>query len=447
LPPAAEGLEGQDSMTKSLNLDAQLAAVAARLVERRESVLARWRAAVAADVQVTAADSLSRAQFIDHIPQILEGLCAALCAGQADAVDAATVSAQTGGGHGMHRWQQGYSLIELMREWSHLHLALIAEMQHFTEEHPGLDVRAINSAYRTIAMLCLEGMNKSAAEFERMQRAEAAGQVNDLGLQLRTAREVERRQAEILRGAAHDLHGNMGILSNAATALTLDNVPNERRAELFAMAQRAIGAHTRLLSDLMDLARLQAGYEQPRIAVTDVSQLLRELCELAVPIAAGRNLYLHFEGPPQLLVEADGMKVGRIVQNLLLNALHYTQHGGVTVIWGDSQDNDPKRWRVSVEDTGPGIQRGAAAPLADALEEATDEAREVEGVTVDKWDDVAASHSRSGAPVEPARHGEGIGLSIVKRLCELLDATLEMQSVAGSGTTFSVVFPRRYLRD
>jgi signal transduction histidine kinase len=45
-----------------------------------------------------------------------------------------------------------------------------------------------------------------------------------------------------------------------------------------------------------------------------------------------------------------------------------------------------------------------------------------------------------------SRQGEGIGLSIVKRLCELLDATLEMQSVPGEGTTFAVVFPRRYAR-
>jgi len=43
--------------------------------------------------------------------------------------------------------------------------------------------------------------------------------------------------------------------------------------------------------------------------------------------------------------------------------------------------------------------------------------------------------------------GEGIGLSIVKRLCELLDASIELQSAAGQGTTFRVIFPRRYAGD
>jgi signal transduction histidine kinase len=434
-------------MTKPLNLDAQLAAVAARLTERRDSLLSRWREAVAGDPQVTAADSLSRAHFLDHIPQILDGLDHALRAGRAEALQTAARNARSGGGHGMHRWQQGYGLSELMREWSHLHLALIGEMQQFTEDNPGLDVRAVNSAYRIIAVLCVEGMSESVAEFERMQRAEAAGQVSDLGRSLLAAREVERRQAEFLRSAAHDLHGNIGILSNATAALTLDDVPKERRAELFAMAQRAIQAHTRLLSDLMDLARLQAGYERRRAEVVDVSAVLRELCELTRPVATGRNLYLHFEGPAQLVVEADAIKVGRIVQNLLLNALHYTTHGGVTVRWGDSNDNDPKRWRVSVEDTGPGIQHGAAAPLADALEEATDEAAEVEGIVAEPPKGAAASPPTSHPHREPSRHGEGIGLSIVKRLCELLDATLEVQSVAGTGTTFAAVFPRQYPRD
>ncbi|HEY5908365.1 MAG TPA: ATP-binding protein, partial [Vicinamibacteria bacterium] len=151
------------------------------------------------------------------------------------------------------------------------------------------------------------------------------------------------------------------------------------------------------------------------------------------------------EGPPSLPVEGDASKVARIVQNLLLNALKYTRHGGVTVTWGDSLPNDAERWLVRVRDTGPGFPEGGGVPLATALEEATQEARQIEG-----HPPAGPAHA---APPRPARdvsfaesepHGEGIGLSIVKRICEILDATLELESDPGRGTTVSVILPRRY---
>ena len=429
-------------MYAPLGLDAQLAAVAARLAARRDALLQRWHQAARDDRQLTTADSLSRAQFFDHIPTILQGLYEALTSGRSAAVSTAAEKAEAGATHGKHRWQQGYSLIEVMREWSHLQIALIDEMRHIGEELPGLDVRVINTAYRAIATICLEGMSESALQFEQMQRAEAAGQVSDLSRTLDAARAVEKRQAEILRGAAHDLRGNLGIVSTATAALTLDTLPKERRAELFGMAQRAITAHTRLLSDLMDLARLQAGYEQPRIERCNVSQALRELCQLTEPVAHERGLYLRCDGPDELTVDADITKTGRILQNLLLNALHYTEQGGVWVRWSEGGQSNPKHWRLTVEDSGPGIQQASAGPLAGAIEEATQIANSI-GDGADSSDVPSADRRR---PPLPPRHGEGIGLSIVKRLAELLDATLEMESRVGSGTTFTVAFPRQYSR-
>jgi signal transduction histidine kinase len=431
-------------MSKPMEFEAQLAAVAARLSERRDALLQRWRQRVAADTEVTTADSLSRSQFVDHVPEVLQAMNDALRAGGQRVARTAAENVDPGGSHGQHRWQQGYSLLELMREWSHLQMALTAEMQLFIEEHPGLDLRAINLAYQTIAELCLEGMNESARTFDQLQKTEAAGQVHDLDQSLRAMRALERRQAEILRGAAHDLRGNIGLVSNATAALTIRDLPEERRVQLLDMAQRAVQAHSRLLSDLMDLARLQAGYERRSISAVDISAVLNELCRLALPLAQERGLYLHFEGPNPLTVEADPLKVSRIVQNLLLNALHYTREGGVTVRWSSIGAPGAERWRVEVEDSGPGVQRGPAAPLASAIEDATHEAAHAAGTepSLMAIDEAGTPPHASG--IDPPRQGEGIGLSIVKRLCELLDATLEMQSAAGQGTVFAVIFPRRY---
>jgi two-component sensor histidine kinase len=108
---------------------------------------------------------------------------------------------------------------------------------------------------------------------------------------------------------------------------------------------------------------------------------------------------------------------------------------------------------LCVQDTGPGFQRhSAAAPLEQALREATVEAHEVEARAESSGDAGAGSdpaptlksQSNTSHANSAATAGEGIGLSIVKRLCELLDATLELETAPGAGTTFRVVLPRTY---
>jgi signal transduction histidine kinase len=168
------------------------------------------------------------------------------------------------------------------------------------------------------------------------------------------------------------------------------------------------------------------------------------------PVAQDRGLFLKAEGPDTLPVEGDAVKTQRIAQNLLLNALKYTYEGGVTVSWGDSRQNDAQRWMLCVEDTGPGFHAGPGAPMASALEEATEEARQVDaaartGIKAQEEpnDSPPDAANRDARPVHQER-GEGIGLSIVKRLSELLDASMEMDSTPGEGTSLRIVFPRRY---
>ena len=108
-----------------------------------------------------------------------------------------------------------------------------------------------------------------------------------------------------------------------------------------------------------------------------------------------------------------------------------------------------ENWWLMVKDTGSGLAAGSAAPMAVGLQEATASARESDEKTAASEGDTSQVLTPAGndtAPVSPdhSQHGEGIGLSIVKRLCELLDASLEMVSSAETGTTFRVVLPRSY---
>lgn len=205
-----------------------------------------------------------------------------------------------------------------------------------------------------------------------------------------------------------------------------------------------------MLEELMDLARLEAGQENRRIARLDVAKLIRSRCEVHQEQARERGLFWAEEGPEELWAEGDGDKLGRVLQNLLMNAVRYTEVGGVSVSWGV----EPENWWLMIKDTGPGLMSKANAPLVLGLQEATASAKDSDEKTAKPGSapsnvlppPAAAEGADAGAEEPVARHqaGEGIGLSIVKRLCELMDASLEIASSAEAGTTFRVVFPLEY---
>lgn len=153
------------------------------------------------------------------------------------------------------------------------------------------------------------------------------------------------------------------------------------------------------------------------------------------------------DGPDTLPVVGDKSKVLRILQNLLLNALKYTPSGGVCVTWAADIGRDTDRWTFSVQDTGPGIDENDAAPLAQELRDATEIAHETTEASTDRRRDIAPAvtlRSASAALPQSQQEGEGVGLTIVKRLCELLDAGLELATEPGRGSTFRVLLPRSY---
>ena len=130
-----------------------------------------------------------------------------------------------------------------------------------------------------------------------------------------------------------------------------------------------------------------------------------------------------------------------------MNALMYTERGGVIVSWSLENDPVPTRWALCVQDTGPGFETGEVNPIASELQHATEEAQQVEekNATVSESSDPAPTlNSLSSYQTTRRPRREGIGLTIVKRLCELLDASIELQTSPGEGTTFRVSFPINY---
>ena len=427
----------------------QRAAIAQHLSSRRNAILDACRAAAKADPEQTTVDSLTRAQFNDHLPQVLDAFEKKLSSrpGGERSARADEEQKKEEVKHGLHRWQQGYQLRELLHEWGHLHLSLFDELQAFSKRRPDIEPETMVSAHRELVALVNEAISSSTGQYARMQQDEAAGHVRDLQRALTHVGAMERNRAQLIHQVVHDLRGNVQSVNSAADVLTEEDLAHTERTQYATMLQHGTEAVNEMLEDLMTLARLEAGQERRTIASLDSGKLLEELCSAVQPVARERNLYLTTEGPGPLTVQGDAAKVRRIIQNLVLNALKYTTEGGVAVSWGEE---GPLSWWVIVKDTGPGLLAGPGAPIVAGLKEATASARESDEKSAAAQGEepkvVAIAAGDSGAERQPAwqQPGEGIGLSIVKRLCELLDASLELASSAGSGTTFRVVLPKRY---
>jgi hypothetical protein len=155
--------------------------LAAHLAIRRESILSAWRRAVDADPELTMASTITRAQFIDHIPAVLDAFEHRLSAH--DAVDHALArdeQKESAAEHGLHRWQQGYNQPDTMCEWGHLHLCLLAELESFQSLNPATESAVMQRARRELVRLCSDGVCASAARYARLQQSEAATRVREL---------------------------------------------------------------------------------------------------------------------------------------------------------------------------------------------------------------------------------------------------------------------------
>lgn len=437
------------------------AALGAHLRHRRDAILQAWRTAVTSDPTLTSGASLPRAQLHDHIPALLADFEHRLMATGAPGEPGERAAGEEvhqgdAAAHGLHRWQQGFDLGEVTRELGRLNECVVAELETYAAAQTGAkpaemaEMAGIAEARRIWAQQFGDAISASASQYFQLQQIEAGSHIRDLEQALQSLRELEHERAGLWQQAAHDLRGGLGVVATVTAGLTSRQASDALRDRFLRLLDRNVGSLTHLLNDVTGLARLQGGLEHRNLADLDAAALLAALCEDLQPQAQERGLDLRFEGVAALPVQGDAVKTRRLAQNLVINAIKYTHSGGVTVSCGGCVAGDVDRWFLEVRDTGPGFHAGPGSLLAGAIEEATEQARQVaadhaSGQITHVNPELDEAQPSSADPRHGQQQpGEGIGLSIVKRLCDLLDATTELHSEAGVGTTFRILLPKRF---
>jgi hypothetical protein len=143
----------------------------------------------------------------DHIPDLLDAFERKLrnLAGS-KLSEAKDGNKENAAAHGLQRWQQGYDLREVTREWGRLQLCVMDELESYASRSE-VKAQVMSTARRAWAELCSEGVSESTAQYFDLQQIEALGHVRDLEQALEQVRELERQRAELWREAAHDLRG------------------------------------------------------------------------------------------------------------------------------------------------------------------------------------------------------------------------------------------------
>jgi signal transduction histidine kinase len=401
---------------------------------RRETILNKWRTVCSEDLKMISKTSFSREEFNDQAPTILNVLGQRL-AELPEESDVVVVAKE----HGLHRWQRGYSLPELLVELEHLFNVLLDEIRDYHQHIHPLSADTALEVYRQVPRISQEANRGSVLYYDELRKTNAAEQASTMQQALIQLEELGKNRDVHLQEATHDLRSSFSIIMGAQQLLEMPNTEDER-IQLFEMLNRNLGSIRDMLLQLNDFSSIEAGPDQLKIKEFDAAELLVKLIDNVQPLASHRNLILKGEGPPELKVTSDPVKIQRIVQNLLLNAMKYTTQGGVYISWAKENET---RWIFSIQDTGPGFSSGSpAALLAQQLKPLSQRSSSHQ---MGGKSDYPIYEPPSTEPVKKKSGGqmkesEGLGLFIVKKLCELLKASMDIESALGQGTLVRIRF-------
>jgi signal transduction histidine kinase len=226
--------------------------------------------------------------------------------------------------------------------------------------------------------------------------------------------DLERQRDEFFSSVSHDLRTPVAAIK-AAIGVVLANEPENMPTALHRLLGNidlAADELTRLIEDLVEMARLQAGRIELWRSRVDLRDVVSRAVRSVEPLLAERGQVLSLQIPDQAVVcEVDAERLGRALRNLLANPQKYGRDGGR--IWLSLEDR-PTGVYISVRDDGPGIPAEDQEHIFD----------------------------RFYRPSGSAGSGTGLGLAIARGLVELHGGRLSVESSAGVGSTFFITLPK-----
>lgn len=247
---------------------------------------------------------------------------------------------------------------------------------------------------------------------ERRRLDEALARARD------AAEAASRAKSAFLANTSHELRTPLNGLLGLAQLARAPGVDDARRGQYLDQIVDSAQALAMVVSDILDLSKIEAGRLTVESQPFDLGALLQSLRQGYAPLAAARGLSLALDAAPTIgLVQGDALRVRQILTNFLGNAIKFTSSGGVRlVVHPPRSDGTQAIVRFEVHDTGPGIDEATLPRLFQPFTQADE-----------------STTRRFG--------GTGLGLSICRELAALMGGQVGVRSVHGQGSCFWAELP------
>jgi signal transduction histidine kinase len=351
--------------------------------------------------------------LIDHFPRLFADLIEYFLKEVDPGTRSRTIEAALS--HGKTRWQQGYHLVEVVRELAIVERSILDHgIEKFFEENSQW-INDIDHARRILDFFFEDSVAGSVQRYvenytDQLQTANAKLSIVNQNLS-----RIDESRLRLIRTVSHELANVLNALTGTVSLISTGN-DEAIRAEMLDSCQRNVREMSELLADLKDYSVLISGAAPVQIEEIDVAIFASEIKASfhAMAQEAGVHFDLRIDSDLEV-VRSDRRKIRQIVTNLVTNAINYCGRDrpdkSVLLEFGLAGNS----WQISVKDTGIGIP-------PEHLDSIFDEFKRVSFPEVVK--------------------GAGLGLAITKRLVEELHGTIEVVSEMGQGSRFAVTIPK-----